>query len=84
MNKTSLMVRGSALTLALFSAMPAMAQSEAAPAQDTVDTAADGAIVVTGSRIRRDEFSVAEPITVITAEEITQAGFNSAADALQS
>src|SRR3546814_8099820 len=42
------------------------------------------AIVVTGSRIPRDEFSVAEPITVITAEEITQAGFNSAADALQS
>ena len=44
----------------------------------------EGAIVVTGSRIRRDEFSTVEPITVITAEEITQAGFNSATDALQS
>ncbi|TCJ39115.1 TonB-dependent receptor [Parafrankia sp. BMG5.11] len=43
-----------------------------------------GAIVVTGSRIRRDEFSTIEPITVVTAEEITQGGFNSAADALQS
>jgi outer membrane receptor protein involved in Fe transport len=50
------------------------------------DTSAqsDQAIVVTGSRIRRDEFSTIEPITVVTAEEITQAGFNSAGDALQS
>ena len=42
------------------------------------------AIVVTGSRIRRDTFSTIEPITVVTAEEITQGGFNSAADVLQS
>lgn len=46
--------------------------------------AAEGSIVVTGSRIRRDTFSTIEPITVVTAEEITQGGFNSAADALQS
>jgi iron complex outermembrane receptor protein len=82
MKKTSLLVQGSALTLALFTAMPAMAQSETA--QTTAENTSDGTIVVTGSRIRRDEFSVAEPITVVTAEEITQAGFNSAADALQS
>ena len=44
----------------------------------------EGAIVVTGSRIRRDEYSTVEPITVVTAEEITQSGFNSATDALQS
>jgi len=43
-----------------------------------------GTVVVTGSRIRRDEFSTTEPLTVITAQEITQAGFNSATDALQS
>ena len=43
-----------------------------------------GAIVVTGSRIRRDEFSTIEPITVITADEITQGGFASSTDALQS
>ena len=48
-------------------------------------SAADaGAIVVTGSRIRRDEFSTIEPITVITADEITQGGFASSTDALQS
>ena len=57
------------------------------PAQlSNADTSAqsDEAIVVTGSRIRRDEFSTVEPITVITATEITQSGFNSSTDALQS
>ncbi|MEO6113174.1 MAG: TonB-dependent receptor [Sphingomicrobium sp.] len=55
----------------------------AAPAAQEADTS--GTIVVTGSRIRRPtEFNTIEPITVITAEEITQAGFNSATDALQS
>lgn len=44
----------------------------------------DGTIIVTGSRIRRDEFTTTEPLTVITAAEITQSGFNSATDALQS
>lgn len=48
------------------------------------ETTPDGTITVTGSRIRRDEFSTIEPITVITAEEITQSGFNSSTDALQS
>lgn len=51
---------------------------------ENVDTPAADTIVVTGSRIRRDEFTTAEPITVITAEEVTQAGFNSITDALQS
>ena len=48
------------------------------------ETTPDGTITVTGTRIRRDEFSTIEPITVITAEEITQSGFNSSTDALQS
>jgi iron complex outermembrane receptor protein len=48
------------------------------------NTQSGGDIVVTGSRIRRDEFSVSDPITVIGKDEITQAGFASAADALQS
>lgn len=50
----------------------------------TTASSDDGAIVVTGTRIRRDEYSATEPLTVVTAEEITQAGFNSATDALQS
>ncbi|GAA4765999.1 TonB-dependent receptor [Stakelama sediminis] len=44
----------------------------------------NGDIVVTGSLIRRDAFSTMEPLTVITADEITQSGFDSAASALQS
>jgi outer membrane receptor protein involved in Fe transport len=61
------------------------AQDASADQADETATADQGAaIVVTGSRIRRDEFTAAEPITVITSQEITQAGFNSATDALQS
>ena len=77
-------------------AAPAFAQAEeSCPSGQTVNAAGaceetkaesknDGAIVVTGSRIRRDEFSAAEPITVITKDEITQAGFNSVTESLQS
>jgi outer membrane receptor protein involved in Fe transport len=85
------------LPLAVASALPASAQSAfpedtqgaevenpQSPNADQGSAAATGEITVTGSRIRRDEFSVAEPLTVIGREEITQAGFASAADALQS
>lgn len=44
----------------------------------------DGAVVVVGSRIRRSNYNTAEPITVLTRDEATLAGFNSATDALQS
>lgn len=40
-------------------------------------------IVVTGSRIRRDEFSSASPITVITSETSALAGLLNTADILQ-
>ncbi|WP_235525125.1 MULTISPECIES: TonB-dependent receptor plug domain-containing protein [unclassified Sphingomonas] len=62
--------------------VPADAQSPQSPNADAQSAGAD--IVVTGSRIRRDEYSVAEPITVVGRDEITQAGFASIADALQS
>lgn len=51
---------------------------------NTESAGSGGAIVVTGSRIRRDDFSGIEPLTVITANEITQAGFANTTDALQS
>ncbi|WP_324807837.1 TonB-dependent receptor [Sphingomonas sp. LY29] len=60
-----------------------LAAENQTPAEAAAPSTA-GEVVVTGSRIRRDEFTTAEPLTVITAEEITQAGFNSATDALQS
>jgi len=49
-------------------------------------TATDGqnSIIVTGSRIRQPEYTGVEPVTVVTKQEITQAGFISATDALQS
>lgn len=65
----------------------AQAQADEAVPEATEDAESEDAgkevILVTGSRIRRDEFSTIEPITVVTAEEITQSGFNSATDALQ-
>lgn len=89
MRKSQLFVAGSILSAALVGATPSYAQDSAEAlvlASESAETAPDETtvIVVTGSRIRRDEFSSIEPITIITADEITQAGFNSATDALQS
>lgn len=47
-------------------------------------TTGTGEIVVVGSRIRRDAFDSASPITVITREEQTLAGFTSTSQTLQS
>lgn len=60
------------------------ARADCLAAQNVATNATqDEAIVVTGSRIRRDNYSGAEPLTVISNEEITQSGFISATDALQ-
>ncbi len=89
MKKSQFLIAGSILSAGIFVALPAYAQETATTevaVPENVETAeeANSVIVVTGSRIRRDEFSSIEPITIITADEITQAGFNSATDALQS
>ena len=93
MKKSRMMVTSSVIGLAMVAATPAFAQDNEAKAAEaeaaTLEEASvakddEKVIVVTGSRIRRDTFSAIEPITVITSEEITQAGFNSATDALQS
>lgn len=59
---------------------------DAATATDVAPQQADGgdAIVVTGSRIRRNRFNTADPVTLITRDEATQAGFSSTAEILQS
>lgn len=80
MKKTNLLVRGSALTLALFSAMPAFAQS--APADDAATAADEGTIVVTGSRIRQPNLESANPIAVVTGAEIFETGGISVGDLL--
>ncbi|QQV78084.1 TonB-dependent receptor [Sphingomonas aliaeris] len=74
-----------------------VAQDSATPLSDAADDTVtrpknttntndeDGDIVVVGSRIRRaSNYNSSEPITVITREEATLAGFNSTTDALQS
>ena len=47
-------------------------------------SAGDGDIVVVGSRIRRNRFNTADPVTVITRDEAVDSGFNSTAEVLQS
>ncbi|MFO1261699.1 MAG: TonB-dependent receptor [Sphingomonadaceae bacterium] len=69
------------LATALITPVYAIAQD--APQQAEEDS--KQVIVVTGSRIRKtDEFNTADPLTVITSDEITEAGFNSIGEALQS
>ncbi|MDG2534725.1 TonB-dependent receptor [Sphingomonas sp. HITSZ_GF] len=98
MNGTQITLRAgtalSALALAFAAAPQAMAQTtddqtnagqtadQTAPAAQAAETAGD--IIVTGSRIRRSNFSSPEPLTVISKDEMTQAGFSSVSDALQS
>ena len=53
--------------------------------EGTIDTTAgDQGIVVVGSRIRRDRFNTADPVSIITRDSVVDAGFNSTAQALQS
>lgn len=80
MKKTSLLVQGSALTLALFSAMPAMAQ-DTAPADEVAEEGGT-AIVVTGSRIRQPNLESTVPITTVSGEEFFETGQVSIGDVL--
>ena len=90
MSKSRLLATGSFFAAIIFVSTPSYAQDARdgevveVSVPDSELESDDGAIVVTGSRIRRDEFSSIEPISIITADEITQSGFNSATDALQS
>lgn len=56
----------------------------ASVASSTDEASTDAAIVIVGSRIRRDQFNTPDSIQVITRAESTQAGFNSTAEVLQS
>lgn len=60
------------------SGQPSAEDSTAQPAK------AGDAIVVVGSRLRRDEFNTADNVQVLTRQETTQAGFVSTAEVLQS
>jgi iron complex outermembrane recepter protein len=87
MIKFSSELRASVALVGLFSAIasPAVAQTASSTTQATeaVEGAETDAIVVVGSRIRRDTFDSASPVQVITREETTLAGFDSTTEALQ-
>ena len=75
--------------LAVFAPSFAMAQSQTPqtpPAEEEEDEQAAsnvGDVVVTGSRIRRNEYTSTQPIEVITAEESTLEGLIDPAQILQ-
>lgn len=91
MNKSHLLLGAAALAVAISVSQPVFAQ-EASSATSTeegsdAESATSGesqAIVVTGSRIRRDSFNSPSPISVLTRDDSTVAGFNSTAEILQS
>ena len=94
MKKTRLLIAGSALSFALFAAMPSFAQSapanEPAKADEEVATESEEAleegttqpILVTGSRIARPTLQSAVPLTSVTIEDLTGTGELSLGDAL--
>src|SRR5207342_93667 len=63
---------------------PADSAAGEAIAQGATTTSDDQGVVVVGSRIRRDRFSGADPVTVINRDAAVDAGFNSTAEVLQS
>ncbi|MEA3037065.1 MAG: iron complex outerrane recepter protein [Sphingomonadales bacterium] len=85
-------IRSGAATLALAAACPAWAQPPAtqpdqpspnAPTAAAQDTQTGDAIVITGSRIRRDPLSQDQPVTFVDQEDIARTGLTSTADVLQ-
>ena len=86
-----LAARRSHLSVALCAAFAQMTAgavfAQSAPPASTAEATtqnAEGKIVVTGSRIKRDNYSSTSPVQIITNEETTLAGFSSTAEALQS
>lgn len=63
---------------------PAPADCVDADSNAVCDTDEGQAIIVTGSRIRRDTFNSPSPITVVSRDDTTVAGFNSSSELLQS
>ena len=72
-----------AALLALALIAPAQAQEQEADEEEDQGQAEVEEIVVTGSRIRRDDFSSASPITVITGTSILESGFANLGEALR-
>lgn len=89
MKKSRLMIAGSAISLAIFAALPSYAQdtqSDTTSAEedegDEAEEGESGPILVTGSRIARPTLESAVPLTAVTVEELTGTGEVSLGDAL--
>ena len=93
MKKSRLLIAGSAISLALFSALPSYAQvaqaddsnAQKEDADDTEEAEEEGTaqpILVTGSRIARPTLQSAVPLTSVTVEDLTGTGELSLGDAL--
>lgn len=84
MKKTNLLMRGTALSLALFSATPAFAQNDSVAPSDAAEDANDrDVIVVTGSRIlNRPNLEASIPITSVDADDLLNTGEISLGDML--
>ncbi|MGL5839060.1 MAG: TonB-dependent receptor domain-containing protein [Sphingorhabdus sp.] len=91
MKKSRLLVTGSLLGLAMFTAVPALAQNTdgqtpSPAAEEEEDEAGeeedDAPILVTGSRISRPTLESAVPLTSVTVDDITGTGEVSLGDAL--
>lgn len=80
----STLIAGAAFTL-LSAPVFAQTTATAAPAATAKDKDKDTApdVVVTGSRIKRNAFTAPDPITVISAEQATLAGYADTASLLQ-
>lgn len=88
-NRTSLLATTIIAGLALVAPMSAMAQSQsneqtASETQAEDESTEIEAVVVTGSRIRRNAFTSSQPVQVITSEEATLAGLVDTTEILQS
>ena len=87
MKKSRLMIAGSAISLALFSALPSYAQdapADDATAPESEEDAQDAGqpILVTGSRIRRPNLESTVPVTSIAGEQFFQQGQTNIGDTL--
>lgn len=84
MKKSRLMIAGSVIGLALGVAMPAFAQDQATdtatPAEEVEEEG--GPILVTGSRIRQPNLESANPVAVITGQQVFETGNISVGDLL--
>ena len=77
MTNRSLLLSSTLIALAV----GASAYAETTPAKDDASTVSQ--VVITGSHIKRDSFTSPEPITVISNENATLAGFTDTASMLQ-